>query len=963
LFRDYGFVEPFPQTWILDEWAFELDVFEEDGDAPTEILLGWITELPHQPGYRSELIKYLQQLHTKLMKTRNQAINLHYHNKDSTVPLDEWNLILNYHEAIADALAMAYNSFLGNENDWLDTSIDDNVCSNVEECASISHYDSLQQEDDDLDYISPTCYNGEWMQFNDYDDVEILKTSYQNAKFNHNPTTGDVCMDLDTILQICSSYRPHYHEFVSHFPARFIDTLKRVVFVGGGDSMLLHEALQYPTIEKVVGLELDQTVTRKCFKYFQTQPHFDDDRVEWWFGDATKSLLLLPKEYWGSFDLVLVDLSETVMALSVTDDLDVFDALALLLKPEGVMVKNEIYMEDMSKVFDYTIQIHYDSPKICSQMLVMGSNRVDFFHQPQKDHNLNHHLLLPLDKIYDRFEYMHDYRKNDARLEGKCDLPPQKETTDEQDKRAGILYVMDVENITALDIKLEEFLYEAVQGADLTPISTPSSDDASVAVVVLKEGFAIGRFWPEEKYAAVGIHLWGSHHKAAVLENHLMTGFQTSSLSSFRVVVGGMYGSTTWTEDQSIIGPQIVQNRNCDIPSTSISDAVVADAEVPRVVVDEFLNLVHSGNLVIGVVCGFQESEDTCVTNEIVEANPNVDQVITFWACPDLNQKSNSNVSSILPQMFACENAMIQQLDEAMDEGDLYFDMFAIDSSAPYEMAQIFNSVWSTPKYRSWYIAKEHNLFLGISLNPKEEDYQRNFLDRYRKDVRDDPTTRAEIIIHQGSTSMEVGVVSVGDEFIFHNLHIVERKIQQRLGENVDVDLRKINGGQWKFKEDYEPREFSHEDYDTAPGLQQFHNQKPLGRETIFQFLLNTEKDGATMPSLGDLTKYLEQTLSKLRFTHTKSTVFTEVGDGVVIVSISKEGSAVLVWDGRDHVDVNLFNRVDRQELADAFSNSFVHFANKNLKVALRDDYPRGTGRVVNFYRDITVPDDGAPKM
>jgi hypothetical protein len=114
---------------------------------------------------------------------------------------------------------------------------------------------------------------------------------------------------------------------------------------------------------------------------------------------------------------------------------------------------------------------------------------------------------------------------------------------------------------------------------------------------------------------------------------------------------------------------------------------------------------------------------------------------------------------------------------------------------------------------------------------------------------------------------------------------------------------------------------------------------------------------------LGDLTKYLEQTLSKLRFTHTKSTVFTEVGDGVVIVSISKEGSAVLVWDGRDHVDVNLFNRVDRQELADAFSNSFVHFANKNLKVALRDDYPRGTGRVVNFYRDITVPDDGAPKM
>ena len=92
--------------------------------------------------------------------------------------------------------------------------------------------------------------------------------------------------------------------------------------------MLLHEALKYPNLEKVVGLELDQTVTRKCFKHFETSPHFDDDRVEWWFGDATKSLLLLPEEYWGSFDLVLVDLSETVMSFSVTAELDVFDALS-----------------------------------------------------------------------------------------------------------------------------------------------------------------------------------------------------------------------------------------------------------------------------------------------------------------------------------------------------------------------------------------------------------------------------------------------------------------------------------------------------------------------------------------------------------------------------------------------------------------------------------------------------------
>jgi len=112
-----------------------------------------------------------------------------------------------------------------------------------------------------------------------------------------------------------------------HFAARYVDKVKRVLFVGGGDSMLLHEALKYPSLELVVGLELDQAIVRSSFKHVGTQPHFDDNRVEWWFGDASKSLLMIPKEYYSSFDLVLVDLSETVEALSVTESLDIGQAL------------------------------------------------------------------------------------------------------------------------------------------------------------------------------------------------------------------------------------------------------------------------------------------------------------------------------------------------------------------------------------------------------------------------------------------------------------------------------------------------------------------------------------------------------------------------------------------------------------------------------------------------------------
>ena len=43
----------------------------------------------------------------------------------------------------------------------------------------------------------------------------------------------------------------------------------------------------------------------------------------WWGLDASKSLLMLLKDCFGRFDLVLVDLSETEMSFKVTDKLDV----------------------------------------------------------------------------------------------------------------------------------------------------------------------------------------------------------------------------------------------------------------------------------------------------------------------------------------------------------------------------------------------------------------------------------------------------------------------------------------------------------------------------------------------------------------------------------------------------------------------------------------------------------------
>ena len=73
-----------------------------------------------------------------------------------------------------------------------------------------------------------------------------IQSHYQEIFFFQHPKTKDMCMKLDDTVQQCTSYRPHYHEFAVHFPSRFLKQhqVKRVLFVGGGDSMVLHDVLK-----------------------------------------------------------------------------------------------------------------------------------------------------------------------------------------------------------------------------------------------------------------------------------------------------------------------------------------------------------------------------------------------------------------------------------------------------------------------------------------------------------------------------------------------------------------------------------------------------------------------------------------------------------------------------------------------------------------------------------------------
>ena len=56
-------------------------------------------------------------------------------------------------------------------------------------------------------------------------------------------------------------------------------------------------------------------------------------------------------------------------------------------------------------------------------------------------------------------------------------------------------------------------------------------------------------------------------------------------------------------------------------------------------------------------------------------------------------------------------------------------------------------------------------------------------------------------------------------------------------------------------------------------------------------------------------------------------------------------------------MDISLFHTNQDRDKADAFVDAFTNLTEKRLAVALRDDHPRGIGRVVNFSIDIEKKD------
>lgn len=86
----------------------------------------------------------------------------------------------------------------------------------------------------------------------------------------------------------------------------------------------------------------------------------------------------------------------------------------------------------------------------------------------------------------------------------------------------------------------------------------------------------------------------------------------------------------------------------------------------------------------------------------------------------------------------------------------------------------------------------------------------------------------------------------------------------------------------------------------------------------------------------------------------------TKVADGCVIVAhwISNSGgNAIVVWDGRAHIDLNLFSyHTDGgEEFSDEVETATLAVL-ENFERVLRDEQPRGVGQVLVYPKPESDP-------
>lgn len=571
--------------------------------------------------------------------------------------------------------------------------------------------------------------------------------------------------------------------------------------------------------------------------------------------------------------------------------------------------------------------------------------------------------------IADRYEYLHDYHHNTT-ANRICSL----ETVEDEEKQTrspGILMIVEAENVS-FDLsdteQLATVLNQALETGGLHLISTSTSKkDASgvfSVTAVMQEGYIIARAHPDRLYCGFDIHLWALFDKHEPVKASLLSGLQgTGTVSAFRIVAGGVFGIDSWKDDEKKRGPRVVHACDEDVLPDRSGEV---NPEHMRAALTESLSLIKTEggkSLIVIVLCGYKK-KTSCDAIDIVKKQRPKARVVPFWSCSDIENEFEQGAAG---RMRSCEAKVLAKLTENLsskDGGTLEklvsfvsdsvtggprYGALVVDSSVPYIFARIVYKVLRT-KRSKWF---KQSQFTAIAVgSTSEQEWQRHFMERFRTEVMVyDPSFRSETLFNSTDSFFELNVYSSGDFDFIGKHQKVLTSIEKKTG--LVKDIRGIRGGpftkdpDWKWSHFFLP-----EDYDQTGPLQQWQTQVPLGYQTIFQLepKLGSQVDLDLNP---EHLKEAFQSAVEPKLAQETETAMETVGEGCVVSAMWQGGNVVLLWDGRNHVDLNIYMSTENSTLAEEFVGEFNRQFKKSFDTVLRDQHPRGIGRVVNFKSDI----------
>ena len=820
IFRDYGFVEQYPRRWNLNfglEYSplvVEVDENDEE-NFELELLVGEEPDLYEINRFRGQL-KRLRDLDVFVEQNTSKLTSRH-----------EKETIKDFFEGLKLVLDLSIEAFF-------DKAVIGALDLNLHEHQSL---EEDEQESEIYSYGDYTCEYpgvGEAYDSNLEFGLEIVNSQYLEIRHYehwegiHSDGNRDICLALNGLMMSCSSFRPHYHENLVHIPLRYVKNFKRALFLGGGDNMVLHEILKYPSLELVVGLELDQQVVRSTFKHMLIQPHFDDERVQWWFGDASKSLLMLPAEYFGTFDLVIVDLVSVIgNTLMVTKDLSLYSAAELLLAPDGIIVRNEDYLgrkdDDFAK-FMVTMGL-LDQPVVCGSGITFGSNTIDFVKTTPNNIAVTTNVLDP---DAEHFKDWFHYRRNENHVETRCSqwASALEQSLDEENKTShGVLLVLEAENATiktASKDSIKHIISKALRDANLQEISfaiTNSSKQESTLVIILEEGYSTVRWWPQHMYFAVDLLLWSRIGKQEVAKSKLLAALQSDTNSSFRIVTGGMLGVGSQSTET---GPQMPHTGTCEEsleePPKGAKNASF-DPELVDLILSNLIGLVSKTDspLVVAVAC--PDEELRCTSLQVIKHSLPDEAKVVPLTC-DLNgSPGNDDV---------CEKKVIELL---FMEGKV--DVLVFDTASSLRLGQILLELIQMFAVRKILLEEK---FLVLANVKDGTSWRKVLMERFRQSIIFTPAYKAEIVFAgYAEDDLTFSLFSTGDMKFYSHLSDTLGAIETKTG--LTSDVRFVKDGIPNYVADFKPSIVSSDtDYFTGDAREQKLSQASLGYQDIFQF-------------------------------------------------------------------------------------------------------------------------------